>query len=195
MNKNHLCKPSQDLCLILTQSWQPFGVTTAKEGIKKLMRGSFRKKANIKAVDKNGNAHKFDDWIDKADYFDDQPMLAGVSRNYPVPTVLITNSLYFYKPRVRNVSIKILYKHFNGKCQICGKVKDIKLMSKEHILPKSKGGTNAPDNLTLTCKTCNAKKADIFPYLTSDGKELKSVSSYNPTTKINREEWRFFVKN
>jgi 5-methylcytosine-specific restriction endonuclease McrA len=34
------------------------------------------------------------------------------------------------------------------------------LMTKDHIIPVSKGGTNAPDNLQTMCYTCNHDKAD-----------------------------------
>lgn len=194
MENSYLCRSTEDVCLILTQSWQPFGITTAKEGFRKLMRGSFRKKANIKAIDRDGNLYNFNDWVTRANYFDNQPYISSIQRDYPIPTVLIANSLYFYRPRINKVSIKHLYKHFNGKCQICNKVKKIEYMSKEHIIPKSKGGDNSPENLTLTCRTCNCKKADIFPYLTSSGKKLESMSSYKPSLKINREEWKFFIR-
>ena len=44
------------------------------------------------------------------------------------------------------------------KCAYCGKT-DVALQL-EHIVPKSRGGTNSVSNLTLACKTCNVKKGD-----------------------------------
>ena len=38
--------------------------------------------------------------------------------------------------------------------------KDFELMTIDHILPKSKGGTNDIENLQPMCNACNAKKAD-----------------------------------
>lgn len=40
--------------------------------------------------------------------------------------------------------------------------KDFELMTIDHIVPKSKGGTNDIGNLQPMCHTCNAKKADKF---------------------------------
>lgn len=34
------------------------------------------------------------------------------------------------------------------------------LFTKDHILPKSKGGTNTMDNYQIMCRICNEKKAD-----------------------------------
>lgn len=44
------------------------------------------------------------------------------------------------------------------KCAYCEK-QDIKLEI-EHIIPKSRGGSNRVDNLTLSCRNCNIKKGD-----------------------------------
>ena len=54
-----------------------------------------------------------------------------------------------------NVREYILEK-FERKCTYCGK-KDIPL-EVEHIVPKSRGGTDRVDNLCLACRPCNERK-------------------------------------
>ena len=54
-----------------------------------------------------------------------------------------------------------LLEKFGRKCFYCGK-KDTPL-EKEHILPKSKGGTNRVSNLTVSCKPCNIEKGNRHP--------------------------------
>ncbi len=49
-----------------------------------------------------------------------------------------------------------LLEKFQRKCAYCGK-KDIALQI-EHIVPRSRGGTNSVTNLTLACEKCNQKK-------------------------------------
>lgn len=55
-----------------------------------------------------------------------------------------------------------LFNEQNGQCAYCGirlfwEIKgDIHL---EHIIPLSRGGTNWPDNLCLSCKNCNEEKS------------------------------------
>ena len=54
-----------------------------------------------------------------------------------------------------NIRNYLLEKH-NRKCFYCGKtVSDFEV---EHMLPKSRGGSNRIDNLTLSCHNCNQKK-------------------------------------
>ena len=45
----------------------------------------------------------------------------------------------------------------NGKCSYCGK----QAQEIDHIVPRSKGGTNSVNNLTATCRACNEKKSNL----------------------------------
>ncbi|MHA2231047.1 MAG: RNA-guided endonuclease IscB, partial [Candidatus Hodarchaeales archaeon] len=44
------------------------------------------------------------------------------------------------------------------KCAYCGKTK--LPLEVEHIIPKSRGGSNRPANLTISCRNCNQKKGN-----------------------------------
>ena len=44
-------------------------------------------------------------------------------------------------------------------CQYCGK----RGVTIDHVIPKSRGGSNAPANLVAACYPCNQKKADRTP--------------------------------
>lgn len=50
-------------------------------------------------------------------------------------------------------------------CVYCGNQENIQT---DHIIPKSKGGPNIPDNLIDSCQSCNIKKSnkDIFEFCT-----------------------------
>ena len=57
-----------------------------------------------------------------------------------------------------NIRNYLLEKH-GRKCFYCGKaVSDFEV---EHMLPKSRGGSNRIDNLTLSCHDCNEKKGTL----------------------------------
>ena len=91
-----------------------------------------------------------------------------------------------------------LLEKFGRKCIYCNK-KDIPL-EVEHIIPKSKDGSNRVSNLTISCRRCNLKKADRtaeefgFPNIQKIAKEtLKSIAFMNIvrkrlTKQINAEE-------
>ena len=57
-----------------------------------------------------------------------------------------------------NIRNYLLEKH-NRKCFYCGKT--VSGFEVEHMLPKSRGGSNRIDNLTLSCHDCNEKKGTL----------------------------------
>lgn len=44
-----------------------------------------------------------------------------------------------------------------GACELCGSTDDL---TRDHIIPISKGGTNDPSNLRILCRPCNSAKHD-----------------------------------
>lgn len=46
------------------------------------------------------------------------------------------------------------------KCRYCGKKTSETELEVDHIRPRSKGGSDAPSNLTTTCRDCNRGKGD-----------------------------------
>ncbi len=81
-----------------------------------------------------------------------------------------------------------LLQKFGRKCVYCSK-KDISL-EVEHIIPKSKGGSNRVSNLTISCRKCNLKKGAQtaeefgFPKIQKPAKEsLKSTAFMNVVRK------------
>ena len=53
------------------------------------------------------------------------------------------------------------YERQNGICPICGTHHEIDEMEGDHIIPWSKGGKTAIDNLQMLCKKCNREKGNI----------------------------------
>ena len=51
-----------------------------------------------------------------------------------------------------------LYGEQEGECAGCGTHFPFRVMDVDHILPKSRGGTDHPDNLQLLCSGCNRSK-------------------------------------
>ena len=54
-----------------------------------------------------------------------------------------------------------LYINQEGICNLCLEKFKIKEMTVDHIIPKSKNGSNKDKNLQLLCFACNQLKADL----------------------------------
>ena len=46
------------------------------------------------------------------------------------------------------------------RCALCGVSADLRALEVDHIVPRSRGGTDNPDNLQALCYRCNAMKRD-----------------------------------
>lgn len=49
------------------------------------------------------------------------------------------------------------------RCQYCGEVKERKLLTCDHVLPRSRGGASSWENLVTACAPCNFAKASRTP--------------------------------
>jgi len=59
-------------------------------------------------------------------------------------------------------------------CLVCGSEKSLSL---DHILPRSKGGSNVARNLATLCVPCNSSKGDkhLYPFMRARGLNTKEV--------------------
>jgi hypothetical protein len=53
-----------------------------------------------------------------------------------------------------------MFENAGWRCRECGGTGGLTL---DHIVPRSRGGTNALENLRVLCGECNGKKADKMP--------------------------------
>ena len=53
-----------------------------------------------------------------------------------------------------------LYREQRGYCAGCAKSFELRNLELDHIVPRSKGGTDHSENLQLLCNDCNRKKGN-----------------------------------
>jgi 5-methylcytosine-specific restriction endonuclease McrA len=123
--------------LVLNSDYSPLNVTTVIRGFNLVSKG----KAEILKAGEN-------------------PITAG-SLSFARP--LIIRLLAYVKYRVKNLKVNRarIYKRDGYKCVYCGSNKNLTI---DHVLPKSRGGTNRWTNLVTCCGSCNRKKGDKTPY-------------------------------
>lgn len=49
--------------------------------------------------------------------------------------------------------------YYGNRCAYCGT--NSKFLTKDHLLPKAKGGDTTPENIAPACNKCNQKKANL----------------------------------
>lgn len=76
--------------------------------------------------------------------------------NYPDGLNCLTLSDYVSKKSLRQRNRQAIYEAFNNCCAYCGG----KAESLDHIIPKDKGGSEAPWNLAASCLSCNGLKSN-----------------------------------
>lgn len=194
-----VCATTDVYSIIVTKERMFVNVCDAKSAIKKLVRrgrGELKNPA-VYAIDRHGNLATWEQWINNTDlHHDNQPYMRSVNNLFAVPTVLLgMDAMFFSIKKNQKVNVRRLYSYFDGICQICETKKPIRDMSIEHIKPRSLGGTNAPENLTLTCKRCNSRKGSIYPYASVTGRPLKGMNIYSQTNKTapKRPEWEPYL--
>lgn len=207
--------PNARTTLVLNRSYQAYAFFSARAAIRHLMNG------RVKGIDADGNAVS---WLgnDVENYpgapstlswsggevslYDDQPCLrsapnavTGEETQWPVPTVVVCTRYFGYRVKKnQNVNLRMLYRFYDGTCQYCLNKIPLGHATKDHVYPKSKGGSNDDFNLVLACRKCNSEKDDIFPYYNADGQVVKPKLLNTFTVQIPdegkvREEWKPFL--
>jgi hypothetical protein len=56
--------------------------------------------------------------------------------------------------------LAFIHQLFDGICALCGEYVELEQASRDHIVPRSKGGGNGRNNIQLTHRNCNNLKGD-----------------------------------
>lgn len=104
---------------------------------------------------------------------DDNPIQSGYNTYLRPIIIRLLTYIRFQRKHLR-VNRDRIYKRDNFKCVYCGSKKDLTL---DHVIPKSKGGTNEWTNLVTCCTKCNFAKADKTP---EQANMKMSHKPYNP---------------
>jgi 5-methylcytosine-specific restriction endonuclease McrA len=132
-------------CLALNASWEPLTVVPLRRAVRLVL----DRKAEILEVDE---ARAF----------------RSERSELPCPTV-IRLVRYVHVPRRfrRQVTNTFLFARDDYHCQYCGRhrreLKGREFLTRDHVLPTSRGGENTWENVVTACSPCNNRKGDRTP--------------------------------
>ena len=120
--------------LVLNASYEPLNICTWRRAVVLLMKGK------AEPIEDNGNF---------------------IYTDTPLPTVIRLRSYVKIPYKEISLSRRNILHRDNYTCQYCGdKRHDLTI---DHIIPRSRGGLDAWDNVVAACLRCNVKKGDRTP--------------------------------
>ena len=132
-------------CLALNASYEPLMIVPARRAIRLVLE-------------------------DKAEVLEEDAQRAfrSVRSHHPFP-VVIRLSRYVHVPRRfrRQVTNTFLFARDGYACQYCGRrkreLRDRECLTRDLVVPISRGGRNTWENVVTACSTCNHRKGDRLP--------------------------------
>jgi 5-methylcytosine-specific restriction endonuclease McrA len=99
---------------------------------------------------------------------DNERLVRSARRNFPRPTVIrLTRFIHVPRRFRRQVTNTFLFARDHYTCQYCGRnamqLRHRESLTRDHVVPLSRGGTNAWTNVVTACSGCNTRKAHHLP--------------------------------
>ena len=157
--------------LVLNSSWLPIHISPLKSAIGLIYSGRAKVVATKDIYDIANRIAlyefqtlDYDEWCEVSERLDKHKYkIINSSKNkHFTPSVIVRLGNKTIPKYAITFNRQSLYDRDNGKCQYCSKQLNKKEATIDHIIPKSKGGTNEWDNVVIACKPCNSRKGDIL---------------------------------
>src|SRR6266516_2052134 len=160
---------NKTIVLVLNRNWQAIHARTPQEAFCMMA-------TNVAtALEIDGDDHirpvTWDEWITLPVRPQDNPVQT-VRGQIRVPTVIVAVN-YARVPKSPKLCAKTIRERDDNRCQYTGKVLKPEEGSLDHVVPRSRGGKDAWENLVWSAKEVNQRKADRLPH--EAGLKLLSV--------------------
>jgi hypothetical protein len=86
--------------------------------------------------------------------------VTGLRSTMDVPPIIAVSG-QVWTPTVPGVSNQLLFARDRHTCMYCGDVYHKNQLSRDHVVPTSKGGLDTWTNVVCCCKRCNHSKGDL----------------------------------
>lgn len=99
---------------------------------------------------------------------DDTRVFRSERRELPCPLVIrLVRFVHVPRRFRRQVTNTFLFARDSYRCQYCGRhrsaLRNREFLTRDHVVPISRGGANVWQNCVAACSTCNNRKADRLP--------------------------------
>lgn len=89
---------------------------------------------------------------------------AGKQSLLPIPSIIATEGHFKYNElHVPAVCNRLLFRRDAHLCMYCGETFPAEALTRDHIQPRSRGGSELWTNLVSACKRCNQRKGNRTP--------------------------------
>lgn len=150
--------------LVLNKRWQPIQVTSVKEALGLVCKGS------AKIIEpETFQAHDIMSWADVSaskEKFEGH-VIRSAKLSLVAPEVIVLQKYEDIGQRSVVFSRRNIFKRDKYTCQYCGhqfrSEQAMRDLTIDHVMPKSRGGKSSWENCVLACIDCNKVKADRTP--------------------------------
>jgi 5-methylcytosine-specific restriction endonuclease McrA len=160
--------------LVLNANYEPLNVCTTRRALGLM----FNEKASLV---QNGRGY-----------------IQGVSQKFPAPSIIrLSRMIRRPRPVVKLSKVEV-FRRDNFTCQYCGKKSNS--LTIDHVIPRSKGGAHAWENLVAACPSCNHKKGGRtaqqanMPLLKAPKAPSASATYIFGRHLKNNEDWMPYIK-
>ena len=140
--------------LVLNRSYLPVNITSVRRALSLLYQDIAR------AVDEQYRTFDFASWADLAAH---EESIGLIDRAIRVPRVILLLGYDRVPRRHVRFSRFNIYSRDHNRCQYCGRRFARAELNLDHVIPRSKGGTSAWENVVCSCHRCNRLKGGRTP--------------------------------
>lgn len=109
-------------------------------------------------------------WNEKASWHlgSEIPLRGGYNKDgsrsiFMLPSIIACDEVLDNKYKIPTLTNPALFRRDGNQCMYCGNMFSPNTLTRDHIIPTSKGGENKWTNVVASCSRCNQRKADRTP--------------------------------
>ncbi len=144
--------------LVLNRHWVAVHVCSVRRALTLV----FQELARV--VTEDFETHDFESWRELSQYARQaHPLIHTPCFPLLLPQVIVLSRYQRVPPRNVKFNRRNIFLRDQNQCQYCGCRPREDDLTIDHVVPKSRGGQTAWENIVLACTACNARKGSRLP--------------------------------